>query len=110
MELRETFRKIKSSFSSFFDRDKSKYAIEPYRGWVTVFSLGVLLCLIFAGVGGYLFWEINKGDIFVVGEPSSSLPAINRSMLEGVVAENKERAQKLEGLMQVRPQIVDPSL
>lgn len=107
------FKKIKNSIdtSPFFDIDKEKIVGNAKRDWVIVLILFFLWAVLFSIVGIYLFFQINKGEIFIVVPDDTQLETtISRENLENVLKTYEDKETLLRNYRDNTPNIIDPSL
>lgn len=84
---------------------------DPKRDWKIIIFSFTGLSLLLAGFSGYLFFKINRGEIFTSGQQNTSTnQVIDKKLLDDTVARfetKKARLSELESQTSVTP---DPSL
>ena len=65
MKLSLNLGNVKERFSKFFDTDKEKFELTPYRDWMLLIIAFLCLSLLGAGVGYISFDEVNQGDFLI---------------------------------------------
>ena len=110
MDLNTALKSFKGKTESLFDKDKEKLETAPYRDWVIMISIFVLVNLISAAVGLYLFVKINSGEIFFV-EQRETQPSrtIDKNELKQVIETYEAKREALQDLFLKRPSVIDPS-
>lgn len=77
--------------------------INPYAHWYSILLLFMSVCIVEASVAGYVFYKINKGEIFLSEKKDGGITdTLDREKLKRVVEEynSKElRFTELGGLL-----------
>lgn len=82
----------------------------PYRDWKIIATVFVVLAVIAAALGTYLFLGVQKGEVFgsdrVIEKPKE---VIDKGHLKEVIDSFDQRKIEREKLNSSRPSLVDPS-
>lgn len=89
----------------------SEYISNAKHVWGIIIYVFVALNIVFIIFSGYLFLEINRGDIFKVeGDISIRVNTIDRALLRDTLDSFEKMENELRELKKKRPSIIDPSL
>ena len=102
---------ILSYFKAQKDAGKFKFGGNVYRDWKYILALFLVLNVLVVAGSAYLFFQINKGELFIVEKKSVlANDTVDRKALEVTVAFYEERAQKFDLYKRNPPRVADPSL
>ncbi|PIT96843.1 hypothetical protein COT82_00955 [Candidatus Campbellbacteria bacterium CG10_big_fil_rev_8_21_14_0_10_35_52] len=108
---------IKNNIKNFFKKRNKKTKRYEYnissaeRIWKIIFTIFILLNIAIAVFSGYLFFQINDGEIFKTGiDESFIINTIDRTILRDTLSLFEEKAFRFEELEKNNVIIADPSL
>lgn len=85
--------------------------INPARDWTVLFSVGVIGVLVLAIFSLYLYFQINKGELFLVAKKVEGAEQIfNKTRLKETVEFYESKEKKFEDIKNSENRIADPSL
>ena len=87
------------------------YAVNPQRDWKRIVVGFLAIVLISLAIHGYIFWKINKGEIFLAnGVNEENVQTIDRTKLKQLMDYYDSREARLAGLHASTTPMRDPSL
>jgi hypothetical protein len=90
---------------------KNSGLFDAKRDWKIIIFSFTIVALILAGFSGYLFFKINKGEIFTAGgQNADSTQVIDKKLLEDTVARFEAKKATLLELERQTSVTPDPSL
>ena len=108
VNLEELAKRYWKQFLLAFDRDKFKAILSPDRDWEHLFILFFVTTLLFAAVGGYLYFEIDSS-----GAASKQPPALSKGTAREKIMNTAASITKAENtfndLVSKKPDVADPS-
>ncbi len=83
----------------------------PVHDWKIVLIFFVFIAIILAGLSGYLFLKINRGEIFITQKhDTQTVSVLNVKLLEKTVGEFEEKKAHLLELETEKVIASDPSI
>jgi len=82
---------------------------DPLKDWKIILMFFSSMVLVVIALTGYLFYEINRGEIFRGSQKVNRPRTLERSALEGVINEYNDRESKLIDRKIYQPETIDPS-
>ena len=105
---------IKKFFSESIKKNrinKIRKGFDVSKVWKKIFFIFGIINIIVVGVSVYLFFQINKGEIFISKENTPiSVGTIDRAFLHEVIELFEMKEKEFDFLKTNKPITVDPSL
>ncbi len=96
--------------SLHFESFTGRGVINPNRDWKLLLLFFAILNGIVVLLSVYLFFQINKGEIFLVeSQSSASVNIINETLLNETLLMFNEKAGAFEDVQTMKPTLPDPS-
>ena len=78
--ISDILRKIRHTFTKKPERN---YDRNPERDWLLILLYSSIACLAIAILDGYIFYKINRGELFnSIPTVASTVPTLNRTLLK----------------------------
>ena len=109
MDIQKFLQRIQKTLFVLFDYDKAKFEITPHRDWLVLVVCFLVLLVLGAGVGYYLFIKIGVGggaaqDVIQTQRSST----IDTSELDRVLYRERQKKEDYSRLLSTSPQFLDP--
>jgi hypothetical protein len=101
-----------SLIKKFFIRKHKAVGVRnPNKDWLMIFGTFIVLFIISVIVGGYLFWGISSGTLFLPSSEAQADPILlDKQALTTISAIYQNKEDTLNTLASSSPAVVDPSL
>jgi len=97
--------------TNFLGPLKKLFKIDPYKNWITLIFLFVLINLIFIISSFGIFSRINSDEFFPTGGVNGSGGStLDKEVLDGTLGRFETKESNFEDLKGSRPFFVDPSI
>ncbi len=107
----EKITNLLKSFKGGGTREVAKdLPLNPYRDWLIIFIVGIVMFSIVAIYGAYLYWNVNNGMLVVV-PPVEAKPVahFNRGYVDSVLDKFDKKKEIFEQIKTDKTQFSDPS-
>ena len=106
MKLTLNLGSVKERFSKFFDADKEKFELTPYRDWMLLIVAFLLLCILGAGIGYVSFDEVNQGDFLIESKVNvKKLRPIDTAALGALIEREHQKQAAFKEALKNPPKI-----
>ena len=106
MKLTLNLGGIKEKVSRFFDMDKEKFELTPYRDWMILIVAFLFLCILGAGVGYVSFDEVNQGDFLIESKVNvKKLRPIDTVVLQTLIEREHQKQAAFKEALKNPPKI-----
>lgn len=111
MGLKTKIQKVKAESGGGLKKWFLQAKRNPNRVWQLIFGSFLAVAILLLAFSGYLFIQINRGEIFKVAKPAAdSLGTIDREKLAQTLVVINRKALKLKELKSGGTVYIDPSI
>ena len=86
---------VEQLFEKFFDKDKSKLEITPYKNWVILLLSFIVVVMVSSFVSFYVFINIDNGEVPIVAKAKDSVKTLTIKELDTAILIFEKKEIKL---------------
>lgn len=104
---------IKKIFASLIKRPTPRYehgVFNPERDWLRISVSLFIFVLVIGAFNFYLFFRINRGDVFLAAQESIKVETLDRTALRNIIDAFTKRAERFSQLLDTPPEYQNPIL
>jgi undecaprenyl pyrophosphate phosphatase UppP len=106
MKLSAYLKKITTLF-----HHHRRFVRDPYRDWQIMLVTSIALCLIIVGIDGYMFYKLDRGELFsTLSSDSQRLATFDKIILQQQNNSYNALEEKFIEVRQATSTPIDPSL